>query len=248
MKAVVFRVNSPGGSVVASDKIRDEIQLLREKKPVVASYGNYAASGGYWISAPCDKIFTDNSTLTGSIGVFSLIPDISKVLKDKAHVNIETVSTNKHGAMLSLTSPLTPEEWDYMQASVENIYSRFTQIVAEGRDLEVSYVDDVAQGRVWAGPDAINIHLVDEIGTLEDAVNYAVAIADTGDTNLDNWQIAAYPKPLTAFEMILAEYIGGEETVWSGTPFEGVEKAFRGFTNADAGKVYARLPYVLDIK
>lgn len=248
VKAVVFRVNSPGGSVLASDKIRNEIELLRAEKPVVASYGNYAASGGYWISASCDKIFTDKSTLTGSIGVFSIIPDLSGTFKDKLHVNIETVSTNKHGDMLSLTTPLTPEEMNYMQASVENIYTRFTEIVAEGRSLEVSYVDDIAQGRVWAGPDALNIRLVDEIGTLEDAVNYAVAIADTGDTDLSHWQIAAYPKPLTPFEMVIEEYLGGDHSVLAGTPLGSIETAFRDITEADAGKAYARLPYLLNIK
>ena len=149
VKAVVFRVDSPGGSVLASEKIKNEIDLLREVKPVIASYGNYAASGGYWISNSCDRIFTNASTLTGSIGVFSMLPDFSGTLKDIAHVNITTISSNEHGDMYSGLRPLSDSETAYMQASVEKIYDRFTATVAEGRNLEVPYVDSIAQGRVW---------------------------------------------------------------------------------------------------
>lgn len=161
VKAVVFRVNSPGGSVLASAKIKDEIELLKAEKPVVASYGDYAASGGYWISNSCDKIFSDATTLTGSIGVFSMIPDLDKVLHDVAHVNIVTVGSNKHVDMYSMMRPLDQDELDYQQAAVERIYDTFVSIVAEGRGLEKEFVDSVAQGRVWAGSDAIKIGLVD---------------------------------------------------------------------------------------
>ena len=159
VKAVVFRVSSPGGSVFASEKIKAEIDLLRQDKPVIASYGAYAASGGYWISNSCDYIFTNAGTLTGSIGVFSMIPDFSKTLKDIAHVNITTVSTNRHGDMYSSFRPLDNDEINYMQASVERIYDKFTSIVAEGRDLDKSFVDSIAQGRVWAGSDALELGL-----------------------------------------------------------------------------------------
>ena len=164
VKAVVLRVNSPGGSVLASDKIRRELQLLRESKPVVASYGNYAASGGYWISAESDYIFSDATTLTGSIGVFSLIPDFGKAVKDLAHINVTNVNSNRHSDMYFSMRPLDADETAYAQKSVENIYEEFTSIVADGRGLRKTYVDSIAQGRVWAGADALKIGLVDEIG------------------------------------------------------------------------------------
>ena len=134
-------MNSPGGSVLASEKIKAGIELLMKDKPVVASYGNYAASGGYWISNNCDKIYSDATTLTGSIGVFSMIPDISKTVKDIAHVNMVAVGSSKHADMYSMMRPLDQDELDYMQASVENIYDRFVNIVAEGRGLEPDFVD-----------------------------------------------------------------------------------------------------------
>lgn len=246
VKAVVFRVNSPGGSVLASEKIRNEIELLRKEKPVVASYGNYAASGGYWISNSCNMIFANASTLTGSIGVFSMIPDFSGTLKNLAHVNIETVSSNEHGDMYAGTRALDKREAAYMQASVEKIYDRFTSIVAEGRDMEVSYVDSIAQGRVWSGADAIGIGLVDSIGTLKDAVVYAGMLA--GQSDLSAWQIAEYPKPLTTLELLLDSFGSSSASVFADTPLEDVEKAFCGWNADQSGKVYARMPYEITIE
>lgn len=251
VKAVVFRVNSPGGSVVASEKIQHEIALMMKDKPVIASYGNYAASGGYWISNGCDKIYSDASTLTGSIGVFSMIPDFSKTAKDLAHVNVVNISSNKHGDMYSMMRPLDNDELNYMQASVENIYDKFTSLVAEGRDLEKDYVDDIAQGRVWAGTDALEIKLVDEIGTLEDALAYAAQVArsDAG-SEVSSYQVVAYPKPLTTMEQ-LAQMLNSsnstEDIVFSGTPFESTVKAFRKVLESDPA-IYARLPYDVVIK
>ena len=246
IKAVVLRVNSPGGSVLASSKIKTELDLLRESVPVIASYGNYAASGGYWISANSDVIFSDATTLTGSIGVFSMIPEVSKALKDKIHVNISTVNSNAHSDMYSFTKPLDEAEKAYMQASVENIYDRFTAIVAEGRDMTVAEVDAIAQGRVWTGAEALAIGLVDHIGTLEDALDYAATSID-GVTSTSDVQIVEYPKPQTSLEAIL-DLLGSGETVLAGTPFESVEKAFRCWNASDAGKAYARMPYVIDIR
>lgn len=246
VKAVVFRVNSPGGSVLASEKIRNEIELLRKEKPVVASYGNYAASGGYWISNSCNMIFANASTLTGSIGVFSMIPDFSGTLKNLAHVNIETVSSNEHGDMYAGTRALDRDETAYMQASVEKIYDRFTSIVAEGRDMEVSYVDSIAQGRVWSGADALEIGLIDSIGTLKDAVVYAGMLA--GHSDLSAWQIAEYPKPLTTLELLLDSFGSSSASVFADTPLEDVEKAFCGWNADQSGKVYARMPYEITIE
>ena len=248
VKAVVFRVDSPGGSVLASEKIKNEIDLLREVKPVIASYGNYAASGGYWISNSCDRIFTNASTLTGSIGVFSMLPDFSGTLKDIAHVNITTISSNEHGDMYSGLRPLSDSETAYMQASVEKIYDRFTATVAEGRNLEVPYVDSIAQGRVWAGSDAAEIGLVDGIGTIKDAIMYAAGAAGNGMADLSAWQIVEYPKPMTTMEILMESLGGSSASVFEGTPLENVEKAFSDWKADESGKVYARLPYEMSIR
>ena len=249
VKAVVFRVSSPGGSVFASEKIKTEIDLLRKDKPVIASYGNYAASGGYWISANCDYIFSNAGTLTGSIGVFSMLYDFSGTMKDIAKVNITSVKTNRHADMYSGMRPLDSSEIAYMQASVENIYDKFTDIVSEGRGLRKSYVDSIAQGRVWAGSDALEIGLVDQIGTIKDAIEYA-ALSAKGDygSDLSNWQIVQYPRPLGTMEKLMLMLGGEEATIFAGTPLESVEKAFHGCKKSENGKIYARIPYELEIK
>ena len=241
VKAVVLRVSSPGGSVLASDKIRKELQLLKEKKPLIASYGNYAASGGYWISAGCDYIFSDATTLTGSIGVFSLIPDFGKTVKELAHVNVTSINSNKHSDMYSGMRALDKDEIAYQQKSVEHIYDEFTGIVAEGRDLRKTYVDSIAQGRVWTGADAIKIGLVDEIGGLEAALLKAANTVD-GSESLDNFYIASYPATQTTWEALLATFQGQRTPViFAGTPLEAVEKAFRNVSTAQSGKAYARM-------
>ena len=246
VQAVVLRVNSPGGSVLASEKIKAELDLLREYKPIIASYGDYAASGGYWISANCDKIYSNASTLTGSIGVFSMIPDIGGVVKNTLHVNITPVNSNSHSDMYSMMRPLDQKELDYMQASVENIYDKFTALVSEGRGMTVSRVDEIAQGRVWTGADALGIGLVDEIGTIEDAINYA-ALSIDGVTGVQDVQVVGYPKPMSSMEMLL-ESLTGESNIFAGTPFEGIAEAFQEFGKQDIGKVYARMPYAITVE
>ena len=205
VKAVVLRVNSPGGSVTASEKIKNELDRLQEVKPLVASYGDYAASGGYWISNRCDKIFSDATTLTGSIGVFGLVPDFSGTAKDIAHVGVESVTSNKHGDMFGLMRPLDAEESDFMLSGIEAVYDRFTTLVSEGRGIPKETVDEIGQGRVWTGADALKINLVDEIGTLEDAIRYAATAA--GDPDLAKWNVKGYPKPLSPMEQFL-EMVG----------------------------------------
>ncbi len=199
IKAVVFRVNSPGGSVQASAAIEREIALLKECKPVVASYGGYAASGGYWISCGADKIFSDKSTLTGSIGVFGLIPSFGKALKKNVHLNVYEVATHKHGSLASGMSPLDPEEEAVMQNQIDATYEDFVSRVAKGRGLTTDAVDAIAQGRVWAGGDAIKIGLVDEWGGLTDAIRYAATMA-----NLDNYQLVEYPAVTPMYDQLLA--------------------------------------------
>lgn len=242
VKAVVLRVNSPGGSVLAAEKIKAEIDLLQKRVPVIASFGNYAASGGYWISACSDKIYADATTLTGSIGVFSIIPDFSGTLNKKLHVNVTPVNSNRHADMYNCLRPLTKAETAYMQATVESVYQRFTSLVAEGRDMTIDQVENLAQGRVWTGAEAVENGLVDEIGNIEDAIMYA-ALSIDGVTRLDQVQIAEYPKPLTTLEMLMESLNGSTPSVLAGTPFENIEAAFSTINATETGKTYARLPY-----
>jgi protease-4 len=246
VKAVVLRVNSPGGSVLASEKIKAQIDSLRTKVPVIASFGDYAASGGYWISANCDYIYANETTLTGSIGVFSMVPDIKNTLNDILHVNITAVNSNSHADMYDMTRPLNQQEIKYLQTSVENIYDRFLNIVAEGRGMTAEEVDAVAQGRVWTGAQAEQIGLVDDIGTIEDAIIHAASLVDEYHM-LDNIQIVEYPKPITTMD-ILNSMITGEELVKISEPFKSVYTAFKSWNSSQSGKVYARLPYIIDIR
>ena len=234
VKAVVLRVNSPGGSVLASEKIKSELDLLKAEKPLVASYGEYAASGGYWISNNCEKIYSDALTLTGSIGVFGMVPDFSKTASDVLKVGVESITSNKHGDMYSLTRPLDKAEYDYMLRSIEGIYDRFTSIVSEGRGIPKEDVDAIGQGRVWTGTDALEIKLVDEIGTLEDAIHYAADLA--GDPEISHWNIKGYPAPLTMMQQ-LAGSMGGKQEDFS-------VKVREYFSQP---RILARMPYELKV-
>lgn len=189
VKAVVFRVNSPGGEVVAADIIRREIELLGKEKPVVASYGSYAASGGYLISAGCEHIFTDATTLTGSIGVFGMIPNLGNAIRKNLKITPVNIGTNEHSSMGSGMEPLSAVEEAWYQAEIEGIYDDFVGVVAAGRNMTAEQVDAIAQGRVWAGNDAIEIGLCDEKGGLMDAIRYAAAKA-----GLLNYRIVAIPE------------------------------------------------------
>ena len=230
VKAVVLRVNSPGGSVLASEKIKAQIDSLKTQVPVIASYGDYAASGGYWISANCDYIYANETTLTGSIGVFSMIPDLKNTLNDKLHVNITAVNSNRHADMYGMMRPLDKQETDMMQATVESIYEKFTALVADGRDMKVEDVDAIAQGRVWTGAQALEIGLVDAIGTLEDALRHAAMMADA-ENGLGSFHLVEYPKPQTTLDMLNA-HLTGEELI----------------KIAEPGKIYARIPYAIEVK
>ena len=256
VKAVVLRVNSPGGTVLAASKIKEEIDLTRAVKPVIASYGSYAASGGYWISNSCDHIFSGATTLTGSIGCFSAIPEFGKTVKNIAHVNVTPVKSHEHSDMLSLMRPFDAKETSMMQEYVDDIYTNFVNIVAEGRDMTYEAVDEIAQGRVWTGADALKIGLVDELGTLEDAIFYAASMG--GDPDVASWNVVGYPKPLTMMEQIMSQ-IGKkgnlEEEVANaleGTPFEAVSKALldwqKTWTKGEGQLVFARLPFEIDIR
>jgi len=187
IEAVVFRINSPGGSALASDEIWREVELTKAKKKVIVSMGDVAASGGYYIAAPAHRIFAENSTITGSIGVFGMIPYTGKMLENKLGITFDRVSTNKH-ASLSLNRKLTKEELSITQAEVDEIYDDFLSKVATGRKMTKENVNKVARGRVWAGSDAVKIGLVDEIGGLTAAIAYAAKLV-----NGDKDEVLYYP-------------------------------------------------------
>lgn len=189
VKAVVFRVNSPGGEVVAADIIRREVELLCKEKPVVASYSSYAASGGYWISVGCKKIMCDNTTITGSIGVFGLVPNLGNAMSKVLKVNMEHVGTNAHSGVGGIFKGMDETEEAWYQQEIEGIYTNFLNVVAEGRNMTPEQVDELAQGRVWAGKDAFTIGLADEKGSLLDAIDYIA-----GEAGLEKYKIVTYPE------------------------------------------------------
>ncbi len=190
VKAVVLRVNSPGGSAVASAIIGRELDLTKEVKPVIVSMGNYAASGGYWISAKGDYIFADATTLTGSIGVFGTFPNAKGFLNDKIGLTFDVAKTNENADFGNITQPLTEFQYAKLQENVVKTYDQFTKRVAEGRGLTQTYVDSIGQGRVWSGTDAIGLGLVDQLGDMEDAIAYAAQKANLGD----DYKVVEMPK------------------------------------------------------
>lgn len=201
VKALVLRVNSPGGSVLTSDIIYQELLKAKAKMPVVASYGNYAASGGYYISCMAHKIFAQPTTLTGSIGVFGVIPNV-KGLTDKIGVHTDEVGTNKNAtALAGVFRPMSAYETALMQQSIEEIYAGFIGKVAQGRGMTTAQVDSIGQGRVWSGANAIEIGLVDALGGLRDAVAAAAELA-----KLSEYSLAEYPKEKSFSEQIMAMF------------------------------------------
>ena len=207
VKAIVLRVNSPGGSAVASAIIGRELDLTKEVKPVIVSMGNYAASGGYWISAKADYIFADPTTLTGSIGVFGTFPNAQGFLNDKIGLTFDVAKTNKNADFGSITQPLTEFQYGKLQEMVVKTYNDFTGRVAEGRGLTQTYVDSIGQGRVWAGADAIEIGLVDKLGDMEDAIAYAAEKASLGD----DYKVTEWPKQKDFFTRMMDSMNEGDK-------------------------------------
>ena len=203
VKAIVLRVNSPGGSALASEVIRREVQLAAAEKPVIVSMGDVAASGGYWISASATKILADPTTLTGSIGVFGLFPNMKDFFGNKLGITFDKAITNKYSDFPNVNRPLTEYETMVIQRQIESIYSDFLDLVAEGRKMDKSMVDSIGQGRVWSGADAIKIGLIDQFGGLQDAINVAAETAGITDYYL--WSLPAQKDP---FEQILEDLTG----------------------------------------
>lgn len=244
VKAVVLRVNSPGGSALASEILWREVELTKAKKPVIVSMGNYAASGGYYISCGANRIFADNSTLTGSIGVFGMLYNAQGFLNQKLGITTDTVKTNAYSDFFSFARNMENAEREYLNRSVTDVYKLFLQRVSEGRNLDLNYVDSIAQGRVWAGKDAINIGLVDEIGNLEAAINYAAKSVDLSDFGIktlpektDFWQALLNDGKKDAVDVMVKKNLG-----------EGYY-ILEGFRSLEQTKgVQARMPFNMEIK
>lgn len=198
VKAIVLRVNSPGGSALASDIILRELNLAKQKKKIVVSMGDYAASGGYYISCNADKIFANHTTLTGSIGVFGIVPNSKKLLNEKLGVYVDTVNTHKYSDIGRGNRKLTNFELDVIQESVEDIYETFITHVSEGRGMSKLDVDKIGQGRVWSGIDALEVGLIDQIGGLEDAIISAAELSE-----LEDYRIVSLPKKTDEIEELL---------------------------------------------
>ena len=251
VKAVVLRVSSPGGSALASDIIWRETELLKEAgKTLVVSMGDYAASGGYYISAGADRIFANPTTITGSIGVFGMLPYAEELMKDKMGLAFDDVKTHNH-AGIGLDAQLDPVQREAMNASITNIYEDFVSIVADGRGMTFEDVDAIARGRVWTGEDALEIGLVDELGDLESAI--ADAAARAGLDSLDEDEIVFLPEAMDPLQAFVEDLAGaemlGEALVKAGIP----EEQWRQWLSVkrmveSKDRIQARLPYGIDIK
>ena len=246
IKAIVLRVNSPGGSAVASAVIGRELDLAKAEKPIIVSMGNYAASGGYWISANADYIFADATTLTGSIGVFGTFPNAQGFLNNKIGLTFDVAKTNENADFGSITQPLTEFQYSKLQENVVQTYDHFTKRVAEGRGLSQSYVDSIGQGRVWAGADAIGLGLVDQIGDMEDAIAYAVQKANLAD----DYKVVELPKQKD-FMTRLMESMNGDDKLDAAMRQQlgGYYNYWKGLDNLRKNTgIQARLPFDMVIE
>lgn len=247
VKAIVLRINSPGGSAVASEQILREVQLTKEQKPVVISMGNYAASGGYWIATYGDRIFAEPNTITGSIGVFGLLFNVGELARQNG-ITWDTVKTNNLADTQTISRPKTPPELAIYQKSVDQVYNQFLAKVAESRNLPRPKVEEIAQGRVWTGKEAQGLGLVDELGGLEAAIAYAAKAADLGD----DWQVEENNQDRSLPEQIM-ELV---QTIQLQQPTDPLTREMQklqtqltGIRNLnDPRDIYARLPFNLEIK
>jgi len=194
VKAVVLRVNSPGGSSLASDVIWREVMLTKKVKPIIVSMGDMAASGGYYISCAADSIFAEPNTITGSIGIFAVLPNMQKFFNDKLGITFDGVKTGKYADLGSINRPLTPEERAILQNQVDHGYDDFTKAVAKGRNKSQAYINSIGQGRVWTGTQAIKLGLVDRLGNISDAIKSAAKAAQ-----IKNYKLEAYPEQKSIF-------------------------------------------------
>ncbi|HMR44320.1 MAG TPA: signal peptide peptidase SppA, partial [Saprospiraceae bacterium] len=248
IKAIVMRINSPGGSVMASENIYRALEIAKQKgKKIVASMGDYAASGGYYIACPADSIFAENETLTGSIGVFSLFPDVSVLMNDKIGIHLDTVKTGRYAGGFNPVMGLSEGESAYFQNFVDEIYERFLKIVGESRNMSRDEVHKIAQGRVWSGRRAQTLGLVDAIGNMDRSISAAANMA-----GLEKYRVVTYPKPKEPIEQIIEKITGEKDDGVVKT----LQKDFAEWTpyfetlyelKTMKGPQY-RLPYIVDFK
>ena len=244
IKAVVLRVNSPGGSAYGSEQIWREVSLLKAQKPVVVSMGDYAASGGYYISCPAHMIIASPTTLTGSIGIFGMFPDASELLTNTLGLHWDGVKTNRLSDLGALHRPLNEEEKALIQQTVNEGYDLFTRRCAEGRNIPLNKLEEIAGGRVWTGRMAKELNLVDELGGLDTAILHAARLA-----GLEDYHTASYPSKADALSMLLEEpvhsYIHSKITQTIGNSYYGLFSTIKNFQNND--RLQTRLPFNLYI-
>ena len=244
VKAIVLRVNSPGGSALASDVMWRETQLAKKEKPLVVSMGNLAASGGYYISCGADKIYADHNTITGSIGVFGMVPNINGFMENKMGITFDEVKTNDHSDWGDILRPMDDFEKNAVQEMITQIYDTFLLRVATGRNMTVNAVDSVAQGRVWTGTDAIDQGLVDEIGGLDEAIAYAVEKA-----GLEEYKLKNLPEQKDPFEEFVKGLSGeAEQNIIQNKLGKGYVYLKRIEQLQNMQGIQARLPFYLDIE
>ena len=244
VKAIVLRVNSPGGSALVSDIIWRELELVKKEKPLVVSMGNYAASGGYYISCNANKIVAEPTTITGSIGVFGAVPNISQ-FTDRIGINAEQVGTNKQSVGYSVFEPITESFYNVTKEGVEKVYTTFVEKVAEGRNMTFAQIDSIAQGRVWTGSEAVKNGLVDKLGSLEDAIKLAADLAEVEEYRVRNYP--SYKKdfkdlfkgPFASIKLQFIKEELGLENYIKLQNFKQISQ-YKG--------IQARLPFLLEIK
>ena len=243
IKAVVLRVNSPGGSAYGSEQIWNEVVKMKETKPVIVSMGDYAASGGYYISCAADYIVADPTTLTGSIGIFGMIPNFENLMTDKLGLHFDVVKTNSHADMGSLSRPFNASEKEIMQNYINNGYKLFVKRCADGRGMSVEAIEKIAEGRVWTGEAAKELGLVDELGGLDKALEIAAQKA-----NVEAYSVINYPGKSSIFDSILEngkkDYINGQLAETFGEYYHFM-KSIQNLKEAD--RIQARLPFDLQI-
>ena len=244
VKAVVIRVNSPGGSAFASEQIWREVCLLKEKKPVIISMGGLAASGGYYISCAANRIFAEPTTLTGSIGIFGMVPDVSELITKKIGLKFDVVKTNEMADLGTMSRPVSQAEGAQLQHMINRGYDLFTQRVADGRGISQDSVKVIAEGRVWTGEQGLKIGLVDELGNLDQAVAYAAQQAQ-----LQKYRTVAYPAPENPFEQLLNEkkdgYLSSHLRSIMGEGYDAIT-FMSNIQTMD--RVQARIPYIFNVK
>lgn len=243
IKAIVFRVNSGGGSALASEVIWREVKLAQEVKPVIASLGDVAASGGYYIVAPAQKIIASPNTITGSIGVFGVLWNGKELLNEKLGVHVDVVKTNKFADLGTFSRRLTAQEREVIQYSVEEVYGTFISHVAEGRNMTTEEVDKIGQGRVWSGANAIEIGLVDEFGGLEDAIKLAAEAA-----NLETYRTVNLPKLEDPIEQLIKDLGGNVRVSVLKNELGNEYKYYENLKSLiEQNGVQARIPYEIEI-